>query len=268
METTVDQPDLLPYEVYAIKYAHHKRSIRDNYIGSDPHETGSMPMDYFVWVVRNSEHTIVVDTGFNAQVAKARGRDFLRCPVSSLSLLDIDPGSVQDVVITHMHYDHVGNFELFPTANFHIQDKELSFATGRSMRHAALRAAYEPRDVAEFVLRVFEDRVVFHDGDELLLPGVSLHWVGGHTAGLQAVRVWTRKGWLVLASDAAHYYGNMELGRPFPIVYHVGDMLEGHQRLYRLADAVDLVIPGHDPEVLARFPAAREDLAGVAARLD
>jgi len=255
-----------PFEVYAIKYAHHERQARENYINPDIHDS-SMPMDYFMWVARNEDRVVVIDTGFNEEVARKRGREFLRCPAASLSLLDISAAQIRDVVITHMHYDHVGNFLLFPNADFHVQDREVNFATGRNMRHACMRNAYEPRDVADLVMKVFQDRVVFHDGDSVLCPGLSLHLIGGHTAGLQVVRVWTRKGWLVLASDAAHYYGNMEHGKPFPIVFNMSEMLEGHARLHELADSAGLVVPGHDPAVLERFPAAGAGLEGVVAQL-
>ena len=262
METACSQP----YEVYAIKYAHHERNANQNFINSDFHE-GSMPMDYFIWVIRNADRTVVVDTGFGRRVAEERKREFLRCPVASLELLNIDPGEVEDVIITHMHYDHVGNFDLFPRAQLHIQDREMSFATGRYMCHACLRSAYEPDDVAEMVKKVYQERVVFHDGDDVLFPGISLHLAGGHTNGLQFVRVWTQKGWMVLASDASHYYANMEHGQPFPLVFNVGDMLEAQKRLYRLADAPELVIPGHDPAVFDRFPAASPALEGIVLRL-
>jgi len=101
-----------------------------------------------------------------------------------------------------------------------------------------------------------------------LAAGVSVHLIGGHTNGLQAVRVRTAAGWLVLASDASHFYANMEQGRPFPIVSNLGDMLDGYARLHSLADAPALVIPGHDPQVLERFPAASREQAGWIARLD
>jgi glyoxylase-like metal-dependent hydrolase (beta-lactamase superfamily II) len=109
---------------------------------------------------------------------------------------------------------------------------------------------------------------VFHDGDEEIAPGLSVHRIGGHTMGLQSLRIHTRKGWLVLASDAAHLYANMEQSRPFPIVYNVADMLEGHQRLYRLASSPDLVIPGHDPLVMQRYPSPSAELEGRVVRLD
>jgi hypothetical protein len=87
--------------------------------------------------------------------------------------------------------------------------------------------------------------------------------------GLQAMRVWTRKGWVVLAADAAHLYANIDRALPFPVVYNVADMLEGHKTLLRLADGViNRVIPGHDPLVMERFLAARVGLEGIAVRLD
>jgi glyoxylase-like metal-dependent hydrolase (beta-lactamase superfamily II) len=256
-----------PYEVYAIRYARHERRARDNFIGGDEHD-GPMPLDYFVWLIRGEDHAFVVDTGFDAEMAKLRGRQLTSPVEDGLAALGVDPASVEDVIVTHMHYDHAGNHRLFPRARYHLQDAEMDFCTGRCMCHGALRQAYAADDVAEMVRKVFDGRVAFHAGDDDLAPGLSLHHLGGHTRGLQAVRVWTRRGWLVLASDAAHLYANIDQGRPFPIVQDVAAMLEGHRTLRRLASADDLVIPGHDPLVLQRFPAASPALAGHIARLD
>ena len=129
----------------------------------------------------------------------------------------------------------------------------MAFATGRHMTRAALSHAFTPDHVAALVMAVHAGRVVFHDGDGELAPGLSLHRVGGHTDGLQVVRVHTEVGWIVLASDATHYYENFSAGRPFPIVFDVGAMLEGYETLRRLADAPELVVPGHDPLVLERY---------------
>jgi glyoxylase-like metal-dependent hydrolase (beta-lactamase superfamily II) len=255
------------YEVYAIKYAHHARRASENFIGGDPHD-GPMPLDYFVWLIRGGGRDIVVDTGFSAAMAKKRGRDHIRCPTEGLRTLQCDSSKVRDVVITHLHYDHVGNFDLFPNATLHLQDLEMRYATGRHMLHECFHGAYEVEDVVGMVRAVYGKRVRFHDGDAHLVDGVSLHLVGGHTMGLQAVRVNTRGGWLVLASDASHFYANMDDTRPFPIVYSVGDMVAGYDRLRALAASPAHVVPGHDPQVMRRYPAPSKELEGIVVRLD
>jgi glyoxylase-like metal-dependent hydrolase (beta-lactamase superfamily II) len=257
-----------PWEVYAVRYARHQdRTPRDNFIGGDPHD-GAMPIDYFVWVLVQAERAVVVDTGFDAAIGQQRGRIVHRCPGEGLAALGIDHARVADVVITHMHYDHCGNHQLFPAATFHLQDREMAFATGRHMCHAAMTQAYAADDVCAMVRRVFAGRVQFHDGAAELAPGLGLHHIGGHTMGLQAVRVWTRRGWVVLASDAAHLYANLEQARPFPIVHDLGAMLEGFATLRRLASSPRHVVPGHDPLVMERYPAPRPELAAIAVRLD
>lgn len=248
------------YEIFAVRYAHHQRRAAENFIGGDPHDR-PMPLDYFVWAIRGGGRTFVLDTGFDAAMGRRRGREFLRDPGESLRALDIDAGSVSDVIVSHMHYDHCGNHALFPKARYHVQEREMQFSTGRCMCFPAMRYAFEPDDVVAMVRRLYEGRVQFHDGDSEVAPGLTVHHVGGHTMGLQITRVRTKRGWVVLASDAAHFYANMEEGRPFPIVYNVADMLAGHARCYALASSPAHVIPGHDPLVLERYPKVMEGVA-------
>ena len=191
----------------------------------------------------------------------------LRTAAEGLALIGIDAATVSDVIITHLHYDHVGGFDQFPSARFHIQDREVGFATGRHMTTPAQQHGFTPQHIADFVLAVHAHRVVFHDGDEQLAPGLSVHHVGGHTDGLQVVRVRTAAGWMVLASDATHYYENLLARRPFWIVFDVDDMMAGFDRVQALAEPRDLFVPGHDPEVLRRNPVAAPGLEGIACRL-
>jgi glyoxylase-like metal-dependent hydrolase (beta-lactamase superfamily II) len=183
-------------------------------------------------------------------------------------LLNVDAKSIKDVVITHLHYDHVGNFDLFPAATFHLQDREMQYATGRHMAQPVFSGAFDVEDVVGMVRNTYAGRVRFHDGDAEIAPGVSLHYIGGHTMGLQVVRVATRRGWLVLASDASHFYANMEQVRPFPIVFSVADMVEGYARLRALADSPAHIIPGHDPWCWSAIPRPPCALHGIVARLD
>ena len=147
----------MTYEVYALKYAHHARRASENFIGGDPHD-GPMPLDYFVWLIRGEGREVVVDIGFSAAMARKRGRDHLRCPADALRLLDVDPARVKDVVITHLHYDHVGNFERFPAATLHLQELEMRYATGRYMCSECFRGAFEAEDVVGVVRRVYDGR--------------------------------------------------------------------------------------------------------------
>jgi glyoxylase-like metal-dependent hydrolase (beta-lactamase superfamily II) len=257
-----------PFEIYAIRYAHKgNRHPGENFMLADPHEYAS-DLDYFVWVLRRGSTSIVVDTGFGAEAAARRGRELLRSPAQTLQLLGIDAAEISDVILTHLHFDHAGNLARFPRARFHIQDREVAYATGRGMCHALLRLPFDLEDVLETVRNVYGGRVVFHDGDAKVAPGLTLHRVGGHSAGLQILRVWTRRGWVVLASDASHLYANFEQDRVFPVVYNVEEVLEGYKLLYRLADSPNHIVPGHDPLVMKYYPAARPDLEGIVVRLD
>jgi glyoxylase-like metal-dependent hydrolase (beta-lactamase superfamily II) len=210
----------------------------------------------------------VIDTGFNAEVAAKRGRTHLRCPVDALRLLEIDPAAVTDVVISHLHYDHVGNIDRFPNARFHIQEPEMHFTAGHHMKHAHLAHHFEVEDVVSMIRMNFARRVSMYNGPAELAPGLSLHPVGGHSPGLQFARVRTARGWVVVASDTSHFYENMESGRPFTAAWHIGDMLDAFDTLYAAADSPEHVIPGHDPLVMARYPAPSPRLEGIVVRLD
>src|SRR5262249_54558786 len=113
------------WEIYAIRYAHHVRQARENFMAGDPHDESPMPLDYYVWAVKTSTRTFVVDTGFDEAVARQRGRTFLKSPVEGLKAIGVDAAKVDDVIITHMHYDHCGNHEMLPAARYHVQDREM-----------------------------------------------------------------------------------------------------------------------------------------------
>jgi glyoxylase-like metal-dependent hydrolase (beta-lactamase superfamily II) len=255
------------HTVFAIRYAHHDRKASDNYLHGDPHDI-LQPLAYFVWAIVGPHGTFVVDTGFDRAMADKRGRTLLRDVAEGLKAIDISPDSVQDVIVTHLHYDHCGNHDLFPRATYHLQDVEMAYATGRCMCHAEMRIPFEEEDVVAMVRKVFAGRVMFHDGTEEIVPGITVHRLGGHSKGLQSVRVKTARGHVVLASDASHLYTHFTERRVFPITYSVADTLEGYSTLRKLADSLDHIIPGHDPQVLERYPAAGPGLEDWIVRLD
>jgi glyoxylase-like metal-dependent hydrolase (beta-lactamase superfamily II) len=175
---------------------------------------------------------------------------------------------VKDVALTHLHYDHCGNLGRFPAARFHLQESEIHYATGRYMAYPKLSHSYEVEDVCDIVRLNYRRRIKFYNGDAELASGIELYAASGHSAGLQFARVNTARGWVVVASDVSHFYENMESGRPFTTAFHVGQMLEGFDRLFTLAPSRAHIVPGHDPEVMRRYPAPRPELEGIVVRLD
>lgn len=255
------------HEVYAIHYGHHDRQSPENFLGGDPHDI-LQPLAYFVWAIVGPHGTFVVDTGYDAAMARKRERALVRPIGEGLTAIGINPDSVEDVIITHLHFDHCGNHDLFPKARYHLQDCEMAYATGRCMCHAQMRIPFEADDVVSMVRKVFEGRVAFHDGSDELAPGITVHKTGGHSKGLQCVCVQTQRGKVVLASDVSHLYAHFEQDRVYPVTYSVGDTVEAYATIKRLASSVRHIVPGHDPDVLKRYPAAKPGLENWIVRLD
>src|SRR6476469_8665366 len=113
------------YGIYALRYATMQRTPHMNYLSPDPHETTASDVDYRVWLIRGGGRDILVDTGFNAEEAKARARKLTLNPVDALANFGVNADSIKDVIVTHLHYDHAGNLDRFPNARFHLQDREM-----------------------------------------------------------------------------------------------------------------------------------------------
>lgn len=242
------------WEVHAVKYAERAgRTRADSFIFDDNHDAPH-PMDYFMWLLRRGQEVILVDTGYDDAEAAARDRPIRLSPQAALAPLGLAPEDIRAVIVTHLHYDHAGGLHLFPDATLHLQAAEMAYATGPCMCHDTLRVPFTAGHVCEAIKRLYSGKVIFHDGDAQVAEGVTLHRIGGHSRGLQVVRVRTESGWLVLASDAAHFYENLLARKPFPIVVDLQDMLDGFDRLERLAGDPRRIVPGHDPEVTRLFP--------------
>jgi len=245
---------MTPWQVFAVKYADRNgRTRKDSFLFDDNHDQPHA-MDYFIWVLRREDEILLVDTGYDEAEGARRGRPVRMNPAEALAPLGIVPDDITTVIVTHLHYDHAGGLKHFPNASIHLQAAEMAYATGPCMCHDTIRAPFTADHVCEAVQRLYSGRVVFHEGDGEVREGVTVHRIGGHSAGLQSVRVLTESGWMCLASDAAHYYENFLEAKPFPIVVDLQQMLDGFNTIRRLASTDDLVIPGHDPLVRERFP--------------
>jgi glyoxylase-like metal-dependent hydrolase (beta-lactamase superfamily II) len=243
------------YHIYSLCYARlPERRMHENFMMAQDLHDGPMPLDYNVWIVRNAYRTLLVDTGFGPRAAAERGRPLEIDPMEALARIGIPLVGVTDVILTHMHYDHAGNLDRLPRARLHVQDKEVAFATGRCMCHAALRFPYDVEDVVNLVRCTYAERVRHHDGTSHPFPGISLHSLPGHSRGLQGVLVRTPRGAVLLASDASHFYANFARRAPFWLTVDAADTLRSHEAMLQLVKGVEFIIPGHDPRVRALYP--------------
>lgn len=242
------------WEAYAIRYASAVRAAHSNFVDPAGIADVPMPIDFFVWLLRSGDQAILVDTGFDAATGGRRNRRVDCPPDEAIRRLGLAPHGIGDVIVTHMHYDHAGNLPAFDGATIHVQAQEIGFVTGTPMHDRGQRHFFEAKDVAAAIEALYADRVRFHDGDGEVADGVTVHLVGGHTAGLQVVRVRTARGWIVLASDASHFYANMLLANPFPAIWDRAALDRAVTRVGLLADSPAHIVPGHDPEVLRLYP--------------
>lgn len=259
------------YEVIIVKYGTRNTVKSDVYLNFGIYGQPDEPigMDYFFWVVRNAERTVIVDTGFSRQGGSVRNRTFLIDPAEACQALGINPEEVGTVVVTHAHYDHAGNLGLFPNAEIVISEQEYQFWTGRHAERAQFHHSIEDDDIDALRAIDREGRLRTWSGRIELEAGLSLIEIGGHTPGQAAVLVQTAEGPALLASDSLHYYEEYEADMPFAFVGDLIGMYEGFDTIRGMVESgqVKHLVSGHDPSTLSRFTPVTGKLAGLAASI-
>jgi glyoxylase-like metal-dependent hydrolase (beta-lactamase superfamily II) len=229
---------------------------------------GPQAMDYFFYVLRGEGRTIVVDCGFDPAVGVRRGRTCLTEPVEALQRLGIDPAGVPQLLITHLHYDHIGNLGAFTGAELLVPERELSFWTSSVARYDQFWHHVEGEEIERVAAAQRAGRVTAYGGETEIAPGIVALEVGGHSPGQQVILVDTAAGRLVLTSDAVHLYEELEHARPFGVLADLEEMYLAFETIKRLgAEPGAVVVPGHDPEVTRRFPAVADAPEGMALQL-
>jgi glyoxylase-like metal-dependent hydrolase (beta-lactamase superfamily II) len=266
------------YEVTAVRYGTRSTTKNDVFLHFGLYGEPDEPtqMDYFFWVARSAERAILVDCGFNDASGARRGRTMLCPPVAALRRLGIEPADISMLILTHAHYDHIGNVDAFPSAELIMSAREYEFWTGPLASRPLFATSAEAADIEALMRARAAGRLRLLPGAppggpatrQSVAAGIDALELGGHTPGQLVVLVGTEHGEVVIASDALHYYDEMRLDRPFTHVADLPAMYQGFELLRDLTarDARTLVA-GHDPEVMRRFPAAGGELAGLAVRI-
>jgi glyoxylase-like metal-dependent hydrolase (beta-lactamase superfamily II) len=243
------------YEIYAVRYATIPDfPVAELVAGADPARKLDIAM--MVWLVRGNRRNILVDSGFyhDRFFKDWHVSDFIKSS-DALKPLGLKPEDVTDVVITHMHWDHADGMDLFPNARIWIQKDELQYYAGEAWQSNDTHGGIDPEDVLTLVKLNTLGRVGMVNGDaQEIIPGVTCYIGGRHTYASQYVGVNTSAGTVVLASDNMYLYENLEKHVPIAATLDPVSNLRAQDRMKQLAARPGLIIPGHDPAVLAKFP--------------
>lgn len=242
------------YEVLTIRYA----TIPDFPVsalvkGADPARKTDIAM--MVWLVRGGGRNVLVDSGFyRDQFFKSwKVRDFVR-PDEVVQRAGVKAEEITDVVLTHVHWDHADGADLFPKARIWIQKDEYAYYTGPAWQAGGKHGGVDPDDLVALLRANTADRLRLVDGESEILPGIRVHVGGRHTWASQYVSVSTKKGTVVIASDNLYLYENLDKHLPIAQTFDEESNLRAQDRMKQLAPDPRLIVPGHDPAVMTRFP--------------
>ena len=243
------------YEVYAIRYATLPGfPVAELVAGADPARKQDIAM--MIWLVRGNGRNILVDSGFyhDRFFKDWNVSDFIK-PSDTLKPLGLKPEDITDVIISHMHWDHADGMDLFPNARIWIQKDELQYYAGEAWQSKDTHGGIDPDDVLTLVKLNTQGQVGLVNGDtQEIIPGVTCYTGGRHTYASQYVSVNTSAGTVVLASDNMYLYENLEKHVPIAATLDAVSNLHAQDRMKRIAASPGLIIPGHDPAVMTKFP--------------
>jgi glyoxylase-like metal-dependent hydrolase (beta-lactamase superfamily II) len=242
------------YQVYAVQYAVLADfPVSGLVTGAD--ESRKLDIAMLVWVVRGGGRVVLFDSGFYRKqfLDQWKPRGFVK-PSEAVAKLGIAAEDVTDVIISHAHWDHVDGADLFPKATIRIQKDEYQYYTGAAWQEDK-HGGIDPEDMHALLRADIAGRLRFVDGDDQeVLPGIRCYIGAKHTYQSQYCSVTTRSGTVVLASDNMYLYENLEKHVPIAQTLDAAANLRAQDRMKKLATKPALIVPGHDPAQMTRFP--------------
>jgi glyoxylase-like metal-dependent hydrolase (beta-lactamase superfamily II) len=251
------------WHVFAIRYATLPDfSVVSLVAGAD--KTRRMDIAMTVWLLEATDgRNVLVDAGFYHARFRERWkpRDFV-LPSTAVGWMNVRPEEVTDIIITHVHWDHLDGVDLFPTATIWLQREEYEHYVDERGRPKAQGIDADNAGMLAQFKRV--GRLQLVDGDDKeITAGIKVHTGGRHTFASQYVTVRTPRGTVVLASDNMYLYENLDRAVPIAQTLDPAANLRAQKRMLTLASAPSLVIPGHDPLVFERFNLVKPGVAAI-----
>lgn len=213
-------------------------------------EDAPQSLDYWFYLLRDGDRTVVVDTGFASAVGPERGRTLLVDPAEVLTKLAVDV-----LLLTHLHYDHIGNIAAIGDVPIAVPAAELAFWSSTASRYKPHWQHTDPAGIAQLAEAQLNGRLTPFGQVYRAAPGIVAFTVGGHSPGQVIILVRGEHGFVLLCSDAVHLYEELEQRRPFVIFTDLVATYAAYEFIDALADVTGaVVIAGHDPLVASRFP--------------
>lgn len=253
------------YQVYAVRFATIRNFSAASLIaGGDRERRLDIAMTF--WVLKGNDGRVaLVDSGFHRDqyFKQFAVTDYIR-PSEAIAPLGLKPEDVTDVFLSHMHWDHAGGLDLFPSARVWIQKAEYDYYTGDAWQARNTHGGIDQDDVLEIVRRNMLGKVTMLTGDdETSISGITFGVGGKHTWASQFVTAETRSGRVVIASDNMYLYENMDQHKAIAQTLDVVSNLRTQERMRGLAATPRLLIPGHDAAVFSRFPKINERIVRI-----
>jgi glyoxylase-like metal-dependent hydrolase (beta-lactamase superfamily II) len=224
-------------------------------VGAD--RTERLDIATIIWLIRGGGKNILFDVGYYRKTPgfdRFGTIDFVR-PDEAVKLAGVQPDEITDIIVSHIHWDHMGSLDLFPKARIWIQKDEYQYYMGPAYQPGG-KPGGELEDLIELLKRNASHQVTLIDGDDReILPGITVYTGARHTYASQYIRVAGNPTY-VLASDNVYLYRNIDTKAPIA-TFDVTDRyanVAAFDRMIKLAGAIERVLPGHDMLIFSRFP--------------
>lgn len=250
------------YEIYALEYAKGDWNPLVSEIAVGSKVNDSLKANFVVWLLKGKNgKCILVDAGYipeNLEVGYTR-------PDSVLQRINVKAHDITDIIITHPHWDHIGGIDLFPNAMVWMQEDDYNYFVGKAWQKGAFSDGLEKNDVPKIIRKNLNGKLTLVKGDSVeIIPGIKIFIGSRHTYESQYVLVNGSSGKTIIASDNCWFYANLQYLLPIPhYTFDPNAYVAQLKRMKTLVSNIDLIIPGHDAKVFAKFPKVTEGVVKI-----